>query len=129
MLGVFHYILPCTEQNHLCLIWSFTETYHCKSCFQSLVSNIIKTLTEEYINQFDVNIDVTKLFHPSSDVPVSDDLADEILQVEAIGKRQADEFHKDHLDSNNVKFHVPIVKSNVRLLRTPIKRLLFAKRN
>ena len=69
---------------------------------ESLVSNIIKTVTEEYINPFDVNIDVTKLFNVSSGVPVSDDLADEILQVEAIGKWRADKFHEDYLDSNKV---------------------------
>ena len=94
---------------------------------ESIVSNIIKTLTEEYINPFEVNIDVTKLFNLSSGVPVSDDLADEILQVEAIGKRQADEFHKYRLDSNNVKFHVLIAKSKCKTFKDTNKTVAICK--
>ena len=63
----------------------------------------MNTLRDEYINPLDVTIDDTKLFNLSSGTPVSDNLVDEIMQVETAGDKQSDEFKNNRVHSNNVK--------------------------
>ena len=53
---------------------------------KKLVAKMIRAFEEEYINSFNVLLDEESLFNLSCAIPVKNLLADEILQIEELGK-------------------------------------------
>ena len=67
------------------------------------VTEIIRVLEEEYINPFSVLVAEDCLFNLSSGINVNDQLADEILNTNKLGKELAMKFATERLMINEKK--------------------------
>lgn len=78
------------------------------------VKSVMKTLCENYINPFSIDIEKNHLINLSSGVPLPDDVADRLLSVYTIGMDKYREFKNERLIKPPTKsFHEPITRCKV----------------
>ena len=92
----------------MAVIYSSSEKYKPLRLSQILISEkhvteIIRVLEEEYINPFSVLVAEDCLFNLSSGINVNDQLADEILNTNKLGKELAMKFATERLMINEKK--------------------------
>ena len=79
---------------------------------EKLVVEVIRVLEEEYINTFSVLVAEDCLFNLSSGIPVNDQLRDEILNTNKLGKELAAKFARERVMVNRKKkFHEALPKT------------------
>ena len=93
------------------------------------VSRLVQILENDYINPFSVTLEATKLFNLSSGVAVEDDLADQILNINDIGKSLAETFRNERLIRHNISFHELIKKSLIATFKDTLKFVVVKKSN
>ena len=76
---------------------------------------VVSVLTNEYIDPFDKELDPSKLYNLSSGIPVSDEVADGILQILTNGETQFDLFVSQRLTSDATKFFKEIHRIKIQL--------------
>ena len=64
---------------------------------EKLVTNIVRTLKEEYINPFAVELDQTKLINLSSGIPLATEEALDIMSIRKVGEDEYDNFRNERL--------------------------------
>ena len=79
---------------------------------EELVSKVQAVLETEYINPFGYDIVESQLLNLSSGMPVPDDAADIILKSLETGKTLSEDFKRERLYSQHIKFHNPIKRNN-----------------
>ena len=95
---------------------------------EKMVTKVIEVLQEEYINPFSLLVDKEQLYNLSSGVPVSADLADEILNTRSIGMDISEKFTTERLlESGTKKFHDPLPRNKIRAFKNISKTLVLKK--
>ena len=85
---------------------------------EKLVAEVIRVLEEEYVNPFNNLVTEDCWFNWSSGSPVNDQLADEILNTNMLGRELAMKFAKERLMVNGKKkFHEALPKLSLQLWR------------
>ncbi|CAB4002759.1 Hypothetical predicted protein [Paramuricea clavata] len=84
----------------------------------SAVREIIRVLTEEYINPFDVVIEGTELFNLSSGVPLH---CTDVLNCSEIGQLKFEKFTKESISCKLKPFHDPIQKTKITMFKDMTK--------
>ena len=107
--------------NEMCGIGDPSEIYKPLRPSQILQSeervySVIKVLTEEYINPFNINIDKGVFFNISSGEPIPDEISETILQLPSKGKEMYDRFVDERLDKKTVPLHASIKQSIAKSL-------------
>ena len=72
-------------------------------------------------------IDKACLFNLSSGMLLSEDIADEILNISILGSKLAEEFKMQRLYSNNINFHSPISRSKYKTFSATKKTVTIRK--
>ena len=95
---------------------------------EKMVTKVIEVLQEEYINPFSVLVDEGQLYNLSSGVPVSIDLADEILETRNKGIEIAEKFTTERLLGDGTKkFHDPLPRNKIKAFKNISKTLVLKK--
>ena len=75
----------------------------------------MKVLTEDYINPFGIDVPEDKLVNVTSGVALSEQDAEELLNISETGKKKYESFKKERLtEPQTKKFHDPIVRANIK---------------
>ena len=82
---------------------------------EKLVTNIVRTLKEEYINPFAVELDQTKLINLSSGIPLATEVALDVMSIRKVGEEEYDKFRNERLLKKEKGFHDPIKRNNLKL--------------
>jgi len=103
------------------------KTYKCLrpheiSKEDKMVTKVVEVLQEEYLNPFSPLLG-DELINISSGVPVADETADQILNLETKGKEQARAFLQDRLLTKKKRFHDPIPRNHVPSFQSHIIRI------
>ena len=77
------------------------------------VHKIHKVVTQEYLNPFDANIDVTRLYNLSSGVLVESEHAKSIIGVKMRGEDLYGTFVDKRIKSSMQKIHDPIKREKI----------------
>ena len=96
---------------------------------EKLVSNVIRVLTEDYVNPFGVNVDQENLVCLSSSVPVNEDAKEDLLSLQSRGKLQHETFVKSRLEKQDVPFHEPIKRNKNKGFTSRVKAKTGDKRS
>ena len=115
--------------NDLCGISCSGEAYKALRPSQILnseaqVSEVMRILTEEYLDPFDIGIELTELVNLSSGIPLPDDIAVDILSIPTKGEQLANDFKDQRLKSTRKEFHTPITRNNYKLFKTATKTVV-----
>ena len=81
----------------------------------TITSNAINVVTNEYSNPFDQELDPGKLYNLSSSIPVIDTVADEILEILANGKIHFKLFVNERLTSDIKGLFVTLPRLKIQL--------------
>ena len=81
----------------------------------TMVSKVMNVLEHEYINPFDKDIDPKKLLNLSSGIPVTDSIADAILQVLEDGITGFETFVSEQITSDTKDFFVTLPRIAIKL--------------
>ena len=75
----------------------------------------MKVFNEDFINPFGLEVNRDELVNISSGVPLSTNLANDLLSIRNKGIKQYEQFKKERLvDSPVTKFHQPIPRNNIK---------------
>ena len=85
---------------------------------EKAVCEIMKVLTEEYINPFDVVLESNELFNLSSDVPLQ---CTDVLSCWEIGQTKFKNFTDESISSKLKPFHDPIKKTKITVFKDMMK--------
>ena len=88
------------------------------------VQNVLKVLTEDYINPFDSTLDKNSLFNLSSGIPIEDDMAEQILKIKDNGSKLYSAFVSNRLQSSKIKFHDPIKRQKLLLFKNSCRKVI-----
>ena len=64
---------------------------------EKLVTNMVRTLKEEFINPFAVELDQTKLINLSSGIPLATEAALDVMSIKKVGEEENDNFRNERL--------------------------------
>ena len=87
------------------------------------VKNLIKVLTNDFVNPFDTDIDKDKLFNLSSGVQVEASIAEDILNVKDLGTKLYTNFVESRIKSTVAKIHDPIKRQKCSLFKNAGKKV------
>ena len=119
----------------LCVIGVFNDQYKPSRSSQIILSeNVVGSamivLINEYLNPFDESKDPNYLSNLSSGEPVSNDLANNILNIHNEGLMLAEDFIIERINSNEVSFHRTISrKKTITFSKTKQKVVIKNKNN
>ena len=84
------------------------------------VKNLIKVLTNDFVNSFDTDIDNNKLFNLSSGVPVEASIAEDIINVLTMSVQNC---IQSRIKSTVTKIHEPIRRQKCSLFKSTGKKV------
>ena len=119
----------------LCVVGVFNDQYKPSRSSQiilseNLVGSAMIVLINEYLNPFDESKDPNYLSNLSSGEPVSNDLANNILNIHNEGLMLAEDFIIERINSNEVSFHRTISrKKTITFSKTKQKVVIKNKNN
>ena len=94
---------------------------------EKLVTNIVRTLKEEYINPFAVELDQTKLINLSSGIPLATEAALDVMSIRKVGEEEYDNFRNERLLKKEKGFHDPIKRKNLKLFASGNRKVQIEK--
>ena len=79
---------------------------------EKAVANVMKVLSEEYINPFHPTLDQSKLFNLSSGIPLENT---DVLECWELGEKKHKDLTEQRIIGNELSFHDPIKKTKLTL--------------
>ena len=89
---------------------------------ESFTNQIMKILSQEYINPFGADLDTSLLYNLSSGVPVDKSLSDGILKIKETGKELLETFADEVLVNRKTNFHQSIKREKPVLFESSLKK-------
>ena len=94
---------------------------------ESFTNQIMKILSQEYINPFGADLDTSLLYNLSSGVPVDKSLSDGILKIKETGKELLETFADEVLVNRKTNFHQSIKREKTVLFESSLKKKKVSK--
>ena len=95
---------------------------------EELVSKVQTVLETEYINPFYIDIEKSQLVNLSSGIPLPDSSTDEIIKYYETGKKLSEDFRRERLVNQSVKFHAPIKRNNYASFSKKVVKIKVGKK-
>ena len=118
----------------LCVVGVFND--QCKPCrpsqiilFENLVGSAMNVLINEYLNPFDESKDPNYLSNMSSGEPVSNNLANNILNIHNEGLMLVEDFIIERINSNEVSFHRAISRKKTFTFSKTKQKVVMKNKN
>ena len=96
--------------------------------YEQHIKNVLRVLSEDYVNPFDPNLDKNILFNLSSGIPVEQNMAEQLLGIKKNGDQLYKTFVENRIESTKLKVHDPINREKLYLFKNTGKKVMIKQK-